>query len=470
MASNFNLGIVIDSPEKSSLDFIDQFINDQKSKSTTNREKYDLKNFSSFRKINFTEVRSIESIPAEELDNLLSHFFIKAKTKQGKLYEPDTLNCIRNSLQRVLIEKGSKMNIRDDMEFCRSRKVLTARRKQLTKLGKGNKPNATRALTEKEVDLLYSSKYFGSSTPVSLQRTIWWIITTNFGHRARNEARQLLFGDIKIKVSEGTEYLEWDTERATKTRDGSVPMGHKRAFNPTAFATGTERCPVSFYKNYISHRPGNMCKDASPLFLAINYYVDYSLDLVWYLPRPLGKNKIGEFLPGARKVLSSGEGSTKGKISNHSARKTTITNLLDNNINPLYVQQLSGHKRMESLNTYHVPSIKQQKEMSHVVSGYFNKSSDSPKYIQQSNDIHKKSLNDINNMNICPSLAEEMSNPWDPVNLLNNVVTKHPAPIFNNCTFNFGIMPTNLTAETANPLPPKRRRILTIDDSSDNEN
>ena len=212
MASNFNLGIVIDSPEKSSLDFIDQFINDQKSKSTTNKEKYDLKNFSSFCKTNFNEVRSIESIPAEELDNLLCHFFIKAKTKQGKLYEPDTLNCIRNSLQRVLIEKGSKMNIRDDMEFCRSRKVLTARRKQLTKLGKGNKPNATRALTEKEVDLLYSSKYFGSSTPVSLQRTIWWIITTNFGHRARNEARQLLFGDIKIKVSEGTEYLEWDTE------------------------------------------------------------------------------------------------------------------------------------------------------------------------------------------------------------------------------------------------------------------
>ena len=86
MASNFNLGIVIDSPEKSSLDFIDQFINDQKSKSTTNKEKY----FSSFCKTNFNEVRSIESIPAEELDNLLCHFFIKAKTKQGKLYEPRT--------------------------------------------------------------------------------------------------------------------------------------------------------------------------------------------------------------------------------------------------------------------------------------------------------------------------------------------------------------------------------------------
>ena len=138
------------------------------------------------------------------------------------------------------------------MDFCRSRKVLTARRKQLTKLGKGNKPNATRALTEKEVDLLYSSKYFGSSTPVSLQRTIWWIITTNFGHRARNEARQLLFGDIKIKVSEGTEYLEWDTERATKTRDGSVPMGHKRAFNPTALFCHRKH-PVSQERSHMSH-------------------------------------------------------------------------------------------------------------------------------------------------------------------------------------------------------------------------
>ena len=55
--------------------------------------------------------------------------------------------------------------------------------------------------------------------------------------------------DIKIEreFQSGNEYLVWLTERSTKTRTGERPLGHKRAFNPKAFATGTERCPVNFF-------------------------------------------------------------------------------------------------------------------------------------------------------------------------------------------------------------------------------
>ena len=64
----------------------------------------------------------------------------------------------------------------------------------------------------------------------------------------------MLFGDIAIETDEeGREYIVWLTERSTKTRTGERPLGHKRAFNPKAFATNTNRCPVQIYKDFLSH-------------------------------------------------------------------------------------------------------------------------------------------------------------------------------------------------------------------------
>lgn len=319
----------------------------QKAKNTTKKEATDynrLKRY--FATIN--EKRGIEEIQAPELDKLLRQFFMTAKNLKGNLYEPDTLTGMRNSFQRILEIKKSKNDLRKGQEFVNSRKVLSSRRKELTKLGKGNKPNATRPLSE-------NVGYFGVQNPVTLQRTIWWIVTKHFGHRARDEARQLKYGDIKLEISfeTGEEYLVWDTERSTKTRTGERPMGHQRSFNPKAFASkSTDRCPVKIYKEFISHRPSTMCNPESPFFLAVSQNADYENVKIWYQPRPLGKNKVGEF-------MSKANGQ---KVANHSARKTCITNLLNNNVNPIHVAQLSGHKKVNSLQSYNVASISQQKK------------------------------------------------------------------------------------------------------------
>ena len=104
----------------------------------------------------------------------------------------------------------------------------------MTKLGKENKPNATRPLTEHVVNHLYDTGYFGIENPTFLQRTVWWIIIKYFGQRARNEVRQLKFGDIKLETEfeSGSEYLVWDIERCTKTINDECPMRHKRSFKP----------------------------------------------------------------------------------------------------------------------------------------------------------------------------------------------------------------------------------------------
>ncbi len=63
----------------------------------------------------------------------------------------------------------------------------------------------------------------------------------------------------------------------------------------------------------------------------------------------------------------------KGKKTNHSARKTMVTNLTKSNVPDTQVMQLSGHRNIQSLNAYKKASLQQQKEMSHILSGCTNK-------------------------------------------------------------------------------------------------
>ena len=134
----FDFGIRFDISDED----IHNFILGQKSKSTKYKDSSDLRNFENFC-AKLGETRCIENIPGNELEKLLCHFYMKATTKHGKLYKPDTLTSIKNSLQHILNDRGSKIVTKNDARFIKSRQVLAARRKELTKLGKGNNPHAS---------------------------------------------------------------------------------------------------------------------------------------------------------------------------------------------------------------------------------------------------------------------------------------------------------------------------------------
>ena len=118
------------------------------------------------------------------------------------------------------------------------------------------------------------------------------------------------------RILHGCEYLVWLTERSTKTRNSERPLGHKWSFNPKAFATGNERCPVKFFKEFVFHRPTEISKDGSPLFLQVRCNVEYTSNKVWYFSKPLGKSSVGEFMSKVRII----ENNSCGKIWSHSAR------------------------------------------------------------------------------------------------------------------------------------------------------
>ena len=353
-------------PSSGSQEEIEGFINNQKSFNTTKKTTTDMNTLFRYMKSIGMRNESIESLPASDLDHLLSKFFMNIRKKNGEEYEPDTISGFQRSIQRYLSDKRSPVNILKDKDFEKSRKVLAAKRKSLIHdHGKGNKPQAAQALEDNEEDVLFETGEFGDTNPVSLQRTVWWFLSLHFGFRARDESRKLRWGDVQLtQDQDGREMLVWLAERGTKTRHGQE-KGHQRAFQPKVFATNTERCPVKYYKKFKSHRPAEMNEPAASFYLAVRHNRSYSDD-VWYMKSPLGKNEIGKFLSTAAK--RAGLQKEGKKVTNHSVRKTCISRLLDADVPENFVAQLSGHKSTDSLQSYKSASSTHQRRMSLTLS------------------------------------------------------------------------------------------------------
>ena len=192
--------------------------------------------------------RKIEALPVEELNTYLAYFFMTVHKQNGDEYEPSSLSSMQRSIQRHLDDQMSNINILKNDEFKQSRSALMAKRRQLVSKGKGNRPYATRALTESEEDKLFQG-FFGNQDPRALQRAMWWFLSLHFGFRARDENRKLCWGDVVLSEDpdSGVEMLWWQVERGSKTRQGQE-FSHQCAFNPTLHATNQDRCPVKYYK------------------------------------------------------------------------------------------------------------------------------------------------------------------------------------------------------------------------------
>ena len=406
-----------------------EFILQQKPDNTKLKTQSDLKTWKRFcSEIN--ERRELHEIPEEELNLLLCRFYKNVKKVNGTEYEPVTLTSFQRSIQRSLNENGSNVNIIEGDNFKLSREVLGSKRRQLVvEHGKGNRPQAARELTEAEEDRLFACGEFGSSNPTVLQRTVWWVVALHFGFRARDESRRLKWGDVALEKDPETEneILVWKFERGSKTRQGQDKPHSVRAFHPTAQATGNERCPVKFYKEFARRRPVEMNQPDSPFYLAVKHQRKPADD-VWYMRSPLGKNEIGKFLSTAAKNAG-----LQGRLTNHSVRKTCISRLLDSDVSDNFVAQLSGHRSLKSLDAYKSASYEHQRRMSLALSR-----SNSNSYPTEATRTETTT---------CPVASVNTtveSTSFNPVQMGSGFFASATIGSFNNCTFNIQLMPGQL--------------------------
>jgi hypothetical protein len=210
---------------------------------------------------------AIENYEPHELNKLLESFYAEVKTQKGEDYEPECLKIMITALDRHLKDNGYQHSIVRDREFTSSKSVLEGKAKQLRQEGRGKRPNKSRQLTAEEEEMLWEKKRFGAETPEILIQTIWWLLTQHFGLRGRQEHHQMKMNDFRISRDDnGIEYVEF-AEGPTKTRQSGLNT-KQRSFQPRMFATGTDRCPVELFKEYVSRRPANM-QYSGPFYLSV---------------------------------------------------------------------------------------------------------------------------------------------------------------------------------------------------------
>ena len=158
---------------------------------------------------------------------------------------------------------------------------------------------------------------------------------------------------------QGISWIQWARNK-TRTGENST---HLRAFRPKQFANPDDpsNCPVTAFKIFRDRRPPATKTAESPFYIAVNHKRAPDAEF-WYKNQPLGENSLRSIM----KVMAN-KANLLGKETNHSARKSTCTRLLHAGIAPTTIQQLTGHKNVQSINNYAIASIEMQKNMSDIL-------------------------------------------------------------------------------------------------------
>ena len=345
-------------------DSVDALISGEENKNTAAKTRRDLSVVEMFLKRK-GERNSIENIPPEKLNDYLAEFVLAVKRKDGEDYEPSTIRGFIASVERHLREKNYVKSVVSDKEFRKTINAMKARFKMLKRDGKGNKPKASVALSDNEVDILYSKNILGSSSAHSLINTLWLNNCIYFGLRSGLEHRNLRWGDVQLfEDSEGCEFLEVN-ERQTKTRQGE-DVRNVRSVKPRMYANpGSDRCPVEIFKLYMHKREGNSCDS---FYLAVNETKRSDSSRPWFKCSPMGQNKLATIM---RRMAEEGN-INNPRLTNHSARKRLVQTLVDNDVAPTEIVQISGHRNLQSINNYSHLSEKKMQHISSILSGNQN--------------------------------------------------------------------------------------------------
>ena len=432
---------------------IPDFVNQQRNKNTLSKTFYDLKLLTPFlHQESINEHRPIYEIPPQELCNLLCRFFLSVRKADGSNYEPNTLRGLMSSYERHSRRHDYEYSLTNSIQFAKLREVMKSKQRELKRQGLGNLPNKADAVTDDDIEKLWQCNQLGAANPESIINTLWFFSTIHFGTRTAEEHRNMCWGDLQLKVDgDGDEYLKF-IERQTKTRTGENPKD-VRNVKPKMWSNtdNLSRCPLEVYKQYSLLRPSDYSKPEDPLYLA-THTMQGSMKSTdqWFKRQPIGVNKISTIMK--RMSVNAGLPPNK-KLTNHSARKHMIQKLSDHNVPPTEIMQLSGHKKVESVNNYSDLSEKKHKNISKLMSN-----TTSTYQAQPNPHMYGQGSLCLNQFN---SMAQHNQN-------LNNTATRTVQgglnSMFSGNIFG-GTFNINVINEKPSSPPKKRRRIIYDSDS-----
>ena len=147
---------------------VGSFTAEQENIATLQKTQPDVKLLQTFLGTKNELIRKVEEIPALELNEYMCEFIIPVRTKDGKDYEPSSLGSLLAGFEH-LTKNSYSASIMNDLVFEKTRKVLLSKQKELKKEGKGNKQNASVALTSDELNTLYEKGLLGTRSAFNHQ-------------------------------------------------------------------------------------------------------------------------------------------------------------------------------------------------------------------------------------------------------------------------------------------------------------
>ena len=125
------------------------------------------------------------TVTAADLAPILESFFVDVRGKNGEPYKGNSLKAAKGAIQRLLSAKDRRINIFQDAEFDKMRKVFAGLLKDRRRSGEEASVLHKEPLTDADWKLLHA--YFADAETtldaIKLCRYVWFYVTLHFCFR-----------------------------------------------------------------------------------------------------------------------------------------------------------------------------------------------------------------------------------------------------------------------------------------------
>ena len=204
----------------------------------------------------------LQSHDAEIVAKYLRLFVLEARRIDGQHYPPSTIRALLCGLQRVMQASKVPFNFFDkgDQRFRELHLTLDTVSSELHRNGIGATRNSAQVISTQDEELFWDKGCLGISSPVVLQRTVFFYVGLHFVLRGVQEQHELVPQQFVRNPSDRTiysadvyyQYTEFISKNNQhRFKDAKVKNKEVRVYS----RPGTERCLVKMLDVYLSKLP-----------------------------------------------------------------------------------------------------------------------------------------------------------------------------------------------------------------------
>ena len=297
------------------------------------------------------------------LNTQLSRFVLETRKSNGEPYPPKTLHQLLCGLLRHMrdIHPGCPNFLdKKDSRFKSLHGTMDAHFHNLHSSGVGRDVKHARVLTKDDEDKLWKSGVMGTKTPKALQNAVFYTVGKMFSLRGGAEMRSLKISQIR-RHSNPDCYMY--TELVSKTNNGTYKKLHVSNKTVPLYTCpeAEDRCPVQLLDLYLSKLPLEAIENDT-FFVKANENIAEDGSKPWYCRTPVGRNTLDTKL-GKMCSLAGIE----GRITNHSMRATSVTQMYETGVPEKVIQERTGHRSLEALRVYERTNSDQHQIVSNIL-------------------------------------------------------------------------------------------------------